>query len=145
MSSRREPGDVALAAALAAACLAAVLAGWLGEPILLGAASLAVILLTLAYAWTGHLRGSVAWSLAGLFALFSGTIALMAALDAPDGELRLWLGLPRPTALLVYAVWPLGALPSLLYAFRFRDTVLRQDKLERFLAEHSRHKKTSPR
>jgi len=145
VSSRRGPDDSALAAALAAACVGAVLAGWLGDPAVLGAASLAVVVFTLAYAWKGHLRGGVLWGLMGIFLLFSGLIALMAALDDPGGELRLWLGLPRPTALLVYAVWPLGALPSLLYAFRFRDAVLRQDKLERFLAEHSRNKNASPR
>lgn len=145
MSSRSGSGDAKLAWILVLACLATVVAGWLGEPILLGAASLAVIVLTLAFAWKGALKGVVAWSLAGVFVLFSGLIALMAVLDDPAGELRLWLGLPRPTALLVYVVWPLGALPSLLYAFRFRDTVLREDKLERFLSEHSRHERPSPR
>jgi hypothetical protein len=49
--------------------------------------------------------------------------------------------LTAPTALLVYGVWPLGILPSLLYAFRFRQAVLPEDRLERFLAEHSRRRK----
>ena len=137
--------DSTVAPVLALCCVAAIAAGWLGNPYLLGCASLAVIVLTLAYGWAGAVRGLVAWSLAAIFVLFSGLIAWMAALDDPTGDLRLWFGLPRPTALLVYVLWPLGALPSLLYAFRFRSTVLREDKLERFLAEHSRHRKTSPR
>ena len=130
-----------LSLSLALACIAAVVAGWLGDPFLLGAASLAAILLTLAFGWKANLSGAVRWSLIGVFVLFTGVIAWMAALDDPAGELVLWLGFPPATALLIYAVWPLGVLPSLLYALRFRDTVLPLDKLERFLAEHSRHEK----
>jgi hypothetical protein len=138
MSSPR--GRNGLARALALSCLAVLAAGWLVGPALLGTATLAAITLTLAYGWSGHLRGGVLWSLIGIFVLFSALIAAMAVLDDPAGEPLLWFGLPRPTALLVYAVWPLGVLPSLLYALRFRDTVLPGDKLERFLAEHSRHR-----
>jgi hypothetical protein len=141
VSSPRAQDGPALALSLALACAAAGIAGWAGAPVWLGTASLAVIVLALAFGWKPGLSGGVIWSLTGIFVLFSGLIAVMIFLDDPAGPPRLWLGLPAPTALLVYGVWPLGVLPSLLYAFRFRDTVLAEDRLERFLAAHSRHKK----
>jgi hydrogenase/urease accessory protein HupE len=107
----------------------------------LGAASLAVIVLALAFGWRRSLSGVILWSLAGIFALFTGLIAAMVLVDDTSGPPTLWLGLPAATALLVYGVWPLGVLPSLLYACRFRDAVLPEDRLERFLAAHSRHNK----
>ncbi len=129
-----------LQAALAIACVACVAAGWIGDPALLGVAAMAAIMLTLAHAWAGASRGPVLWSLVGLFVLFSGLLVWMAALDDPASELELWLGLPPATAVLVYAVWPLGVLPSLLYALRFHDTVLEESKLQRFLAKHSQRR-----
>lgn len=140
MRSTFSSNDAVLAWVLTGACAAAVSAGWAGAPIFQAASTLAVIVLVLAFGWKGRVQGVVRWSLVGIFLLFTGLIAAMAVLADSAGDAQLWLGLPRPTALLVYAVWPLGALPSLLFAFRFRDTVLPPDKLARFLAEHSRHK-----
>ena len=141
MTAPRAQEGPTLALALALACVAAALAGWAGKPALLGAATLAVITLSLAFGWKRGMSAGVLWSLAGIFVLFSVLIGAMAALDDPAGEPRLWLGLPAPTALLVYGIWPLGILPSLLYALLFRNTVLPEDRLARFLATHSRHKK----
>jgi hypothetical protein len=107
---------------------------------LLGPATLAVIMLTLAFGWKGNLAGGVLWGLIGIFALFSSLIVAMALLEDPGGPLRLWLGLPPPSAILIYAVWPLGVLPSLLYASYFRTTVLPEERLQRFLALYSRNR-----
>ena len=117
------------------------MAGVWGEPAALGVAVLAVTMLILSLGWRSASSRAVTWALAGIFVLFNGLILSITALEAPEGPPRLWLGLPAPTALLVYGVWPLGILPSLLYAFRFRDSVLPEDRLERFLAEHSRRRK----
>ena len=140
MSRTPSKDSPALALSLTSACAVTAAAGWLAEPALLGPATLAVIVLMLAFGWKGSLSGGVLWGLVGIFALFSGLILAMVALEDPAGPPRLWLGLPAPSALLIYAVWPLGVLPSLLYAFYFR-TVLPEDRLERFLSAHSKNRK----
>ena len=106
----------------------------------MGLATLAVVMLTLRVGW----QTASPWvgrSLAAIYLVFAAVVSAIILLDAPGGPLRLWLGLPAPTGLLVYGIWPLGILPSLLFAFRFHDTVLPHDRLERFLAEHSRRRK----
>ncbi|MCB1020477.1 MAG: hypothetical protein H6509_14480 [Bryobacterales bacterium] len=138
-------GHGGLALGLTAACLATGAAGATGNAALLGIASMAVIVLTLAFGWRSNLSGSILWSLAGIYALFSALIAAVVWLENPTSPPQLWLGLPRSTAVLVYGIWPLQMLPCLLFALRFRDAVLPPDKLERFLAEHSRHRKTTAR
>ncbi|MEZ5393367.1 MAG: hypothetical protein R2724_10955 [Bryobacterales bacterium] len=125
--------------------MAAGAAGVTGNAVFLGVASIAVIVLTLAFGWRSNLSGSILWSLAGIYALFSALIVAIVWLENPAGPPQLWLGLPRSTAVLVYGIWPLQTLPCLLFAIRFQDAVLPAAKLERFLAEHSRHRKTTAR
>ena len=139
MTPTQRPPRRAPVGSLTVACLATALAGAWGEPTALGIAVLAVIMLILSLGWRGS-RGA-AWALAGIFAVFAALFLAIVAFDDPDGPPRLLLGLPASTAVLVYGVWPLGVLPSLLYAYRFRDSVLPEDRLERFLAEHSRRLK----
>lgn len=114
--------------------------GWAGAPVPLGISLLAALALALAIGWRGALRRGVVLSIAGIFVVFAALMTAIALLEDPLGEPRLWLGLPASTAVLVYGVWPLGVLPSLLYAARFRGLVLPEEKLRRFLAQHSRHR-----
>lgn len=75
----------------------------------------------------------------GFLTLFLGLdLALMIGIDRtfdPAGELHLLGGLPVPTALLIYGIWPLGILTGALYFLVFRKSVLPDSKLEKFLRE----------
>lgn len=59
-------------------------------------------------------------------------------LHDPSGEPIIVLGYPVGTALLIYGIWPLGMVPSLLYAAIFDRWILPPDRLERFLDEFGR-------
>ena len=74
----------------------------------------------------------------GLSLFFTLYLALMIGIDRtfdPAGRLELFGGLPLPTALLIYGIWPLGILTGLLYFLVFRKAVLTDSKLEKFLRE----------
>ncbi len=94
------------------------------------------LLVTVGFAGLRSPRRVVVWA-AGLFLLFASLVLVIFALDAPGEPLELWLGLPRATAVLVYGIWPLGALPGLLYAIEFSREVLPEEKLRAFLADAS--------
>ena len=132
------------AAAAGGLGLASIGFGWAGMTLALAFCSIGSLLACLALGWKGSLaagaerRRSVAAWLAAVYAVQAGLVAAMILLDDPAGPPRMWLGLPAPTALLVYALWPLGVMPALLFAARFRDTVLPEDRLRRFLDAHGR-------
>lgn len=75
-----------------------------------------------------------------LILLSAGYTLLLVAMvwaDRAGGSPWLVLGFPAATALLVYGIWPMPLIAGLLYALVFRSSVLPEDKLQKFLAEHS--------
>lgn len=57
-------------------------------------------------------------------------LTLFALYDPTTPEPRLLLGLPAATAILVYFIWPLGAVAGLLYALQFERATLSKARLE---------------
>ena len=98
--------------------------------LLFGIAACALLVLGLALGF-GSFRGTLLVLLVGYILLLGGMAWLS---ETP----RLVLGFPAPTALLVYGVWPLPPIAGLLYALVFRSSVLPEEKLQKFLAEHGR-------
>jgi len=72
-----------------------------------------------------------------MLALYGALLAGIAWLDDPQ-RLRLLLGLPAGTALLVYGVWPIGLVWGVLYGVLFPRDVLPRERLERFLKTYGR-------
>jgi hypothetical protein len=76
--------------------------------------------------------------LAGLALFFVLYLALMIGINVtfdPTGGLDLLGGLPVPTALLIYGIWPLGIVTGVLYFLVFRKSILSDSKLEKFLRD----------
>jgi hypothetical protein len=119
-------------AAIFAVALAALalfpLHAWLG----FGIAACALLVLGLALGFT-RLHPA-------LLILFAAYVGLLAGMVWFAESSRLILGLPAATALLVYGIWPMPLLAALLYGLLFRSSVLPDDKLEKFLAEHGRRR-----
>jgi hypothetical protein len=83
-------------------------------------------------------RNSILATLTGVFLLYTGFLLGIAWTHRPDQAVTLFLGVPVPTAFLIYGIWPCGAILGLLYALEFRRSVLPEDKLKQFLAEFGR-------
>lgn len=83
-------------------------------------------------------RKGVLATLTFAFLFYTGCLLGIALTYRPGAELALFLGLPVPTAFLIYGIWPFGAVLGLLYALVFPSSVLPQDKLDQFLAEFGR-------
>ena len=130
-----------LVAAMFGAGLLGLLLLLFNQRALFGLTVCAVLLLGLALGYSsGHLTRPIRLTLLALFAADTALLTGM-VLSPTSGPLpRLVFGFPAPTALLVYGIWPLPLLAGLLYALVFRSNVLPEDKLERFLAEHSRRR-----
>ena len=76
--------------------------------------------------------------------LFLACVLLLGGIvfvDRPNEGLHLWLGFPRGTALLVYGIWLVPALSSLIYGWFFPVSVLPEDRLQKFLADHCQKEK----
>jgi len=131
--SDRVVGAVFLAAL---ACLIAFFFDFWG---LFGLAACGLLVLGLALGYGGA-RNSLAirLSLAALFAAYALLLAGLIWVDRAGGGPRLVMGFPLGTALLVYGIWPLPLVAGLLYALLFRSSVLPEEKLQKFLAEHGR-------
>jgi len=74
----------------------------------------------------------------GLGIFFALYLALMIGINRtfdPAGGLDLLGGLPLPTALLIYGIWPLGIVTGVLYFLVFRKSILSKPKLEKFLRD----------
>ncbi len=125
MSDRLTGGILVCAAA---ALVLARLNLWFG----FGLAACALLVLSLALGF-GGLRPA----LVVVFVLYVVLLSGMAWLGHTS---RLVLGLPAATALLVYGIWPMPLLAALYYALQFRSSILPDEKLERFLAEHGRRR-----
>lgn len=112
---------------------------WSDLPLAFGVLSWAVLCLAIAIGFGDAVRRPrVALSITGIFLLFSGLVAAVFWYDAPADEPRLWLGLPAATAILVYAIWPLGVLAGLLYVVEFERSVLPAERLRRFRERYGR-------
>jgi len=72
--------------------------------------------------------------------LLSGYVVLLVTMARLADSPALVLGLPVSTALLVYGIWPMPLAAALYYALVFRSSVLPDDRLEKFLAEHRRRR-----
>lgn len=101
---------------------------WLG----FGMAACALLVLGLVLGF-GRLR-------LALVLVFVAYVVLLTGMARLAGSSRLILGLPAATALLVYGIWPMPLLAALLYGVVFRSSVLPDDKLRKFLAEHGRRR-----
>lgn len=83
-------------------------------------------------------RTSILSTLSGMFLLYSGFLIGISWTFEPGAPPPLFLGLPVPTAFLVYGIWPFGVILGLLYALEFQRSVLPEDRLQQFLAEFGR-------
>lgn len=131
-----------IAAAIGLAALLALGLALAGQARAFGVAAVAVVMLPLAFGWSAKGRpGAVQLRLAACAALYAVLILATFALDQPDDpEPALFWGFPPATAVFVYLIWPLGALPALLYGLRFRRDVLREDDLTQFLQRYSKRR-----
>ena len=121
-----------IVAAVLAAALAALLRFPVNDWLSFGIAVCALLVLGLALGF-GRVRPS-------LLLLFGAYVALLAAMARLADSPRLILGLPAGTALLVYGIWPMPLVAGLLYGLWFRSSVLPEDRLQKFLAEHGRRR-----
>jgi hypothetical protein len=69
--------------------------------------------------------------LAAYAAVWAWLVASYLGYAAAPGETAIWLGFPAPTAILLFAFWPLPAVFAYLYLRHF-DWVLDEARLERF-------------
>ncbi len=83
-------------------------------------------------------RKPVLYTLAGVFLIYSLLFAAIVWTYQSEGDPILLLGFPLSTALLVYGIWPVGFIPGILYLLIFETSVLRREKLQKFIAEFGR-------
>jgi hypothetical protein len=117
--------------------------GLLGLEPAFGAAAIGVILLPLWFGWrgAGGARG-VRLGLAACGLLYVGLLWTIFVLNPPQGAPlpSLWGGYPPATAVFVYLLWPLGGLPAVLYALRFKKDALDDKELADFLSRYSKRR-----
>lgn len=80
-------------------------------------------------------------TLAAYLALMVGLLSAIFHLHPMSDVTDLWLGLPPATAVLVYLFWPLQGIVGTLHIMEFSRTVMPEDRLNRFLAQHSKNRK----
>jgi len=131
-----------LAIVLAATGLLTVAAGALNVLPTMAAGLASLLTLSVAIGWGAALGNRpVALWLGACLLIYAALILGMIALDDPTtAEPVLWGGFPRATALLVYGLWPLGTLPTVLYGLRFKRDILPEERLQSFLQRYSRHR-----
>jgi len=133
-----------LLATAALLCVVCLVCAFLNLWLLFGATAWLLITVELAFGLGRASRNRIIIS--GLTLIFLGYTALLLAmywLHDAAGEPIMILGFPVGAALLVYGIWPLGILPSLLYAIIFDRWILPPDRLERFLDEFGRGRRDS--
>ncbi len=107
--------------------------------LLFGFVSLALLVSALAVGFGRQgRRKPVLYTLAGMFFIYSALLAAIVWTYQSEGEPTLLLGFPVSTALLVYGIWPVGLIPGILYLLIFETSVLRREKLQKFMAEFGR-------
>jgi hypothetical protein len=131
-----------VAISLALLSLLTLVLGLLGMAEAFGVAAVGVILLPIWFGWRSRSNPSRVRSLlAACAALYAVLILLIFQLDRPEAaQPEIWLGYPPSTAVFVYAVWPLGILPALVYGVYFSKQVLSDEDLASFLERHSKHR-----
>jgi hypothetical protein len=131
-----------IAISLALLSLLTLALGLLGMDEAFGVAAIATILLPTWFGWRS--RGKprrVRALLLGCAALYAGLTLLIFAIDRPEAaQPEIWLGYPPSTAIFVYAIWPLGILPAVLYGLLFAKAVLSDEDLAAFQERHSKHR-----
>jgi len=126
--------------AIFAVTVASLLLYFLNAWLAFGLAACALLTLGLGLGFGGGRRITRA-----LLALFAGYSVLLGGMVWLAETPALVLGFPAPTALLVYGIWPMPLLMGLLYALVFHSSVLPEEKLKKFLAEHgSRRSRREP-
>jgi len=122
------------------AAVAALLLSLANQWLLFGVLVWLILLLGVAvgYGPLGR-RNTILATLTGVFLLYTGFLLGIAWTFRPDQELRLFWGVPVPTAFLIYGVWPFGAILGILYALEFHRSVLPEEKLQQFLNEFGRN------
>ena len=125
--------------AVALSCVLCILFGFLNRWMCFGLTTSLLVALALALG-VGRACGQrpVLVTLALILLAYCGLLCSMAWVHEPAGEPNLVLGFPPGTALLIYGIWPLGMLPSVLYPIAFDRWILPADRLDRFLAEFGR-------
>ena len=109
---------------------------------LFGIVSFALLVLCLTLGF-GYGRGTRQIRTFLVFLFLAGVLLLggIVLVDRPEENLHLWLGFPRGTALLVYGIWLVPALSSVVYGWFFPSSVLPEDRLRKFLADHCQKEK----
>lgn len=127
---------------LASLSVLTLVLGLLGMSEAFGVAAMAVLLTPVWFGWRAAGQARRARRLlAGCATLYAGLVLLVFVLDDPTAaEPVIWFGYPRATAVFVYAIWPLGVLPALIYALLFPKTVLSDTDLTEFMKRFSKHR-----
>ena len=122
-----------------AASTAAIVLALTNHWLLFGIAVCALMVLGLAVGFGAQLiHKPIPLLIVGLFVVYVVLLAAIASRDNPQGPLELILGFPVATAVLVYGIWPVGAIIGITYAITFDRTVLPPDRLEEFLCRFGR-------
>ncbi len=137
---RRDRTAERLAVAWCCAALIALLLALSNHWLWFGVAAWLVLFLAVAIGYGPQCRrpGTVA-ALSAVFLLYIACLLGIVWTYHPEAVPVLFLGLPVPTAFLIYGIWPLGSLLGLLYAVEFRRSVLPEEKLQQFLTEFGRN------
>ncbi|HEX7023261.1 MAG TPA: hypothetical protein VF187_00465 [Gemmatimonadales bacterium] len=132
-------GTCLIAAAYVSAFLPWPPPRWAAMDMVLGTALLLAGLMAVGAARPGRPMGRLLWPIAFTFVALVGCLGLALMLPGAEGPgTRLWAGLPRRAALVIYGV---GLLPALIlplaYALTFREHTLDRNDVERIRAARS--------
>ena len=119
--------------------LAAIALAFLNQWLLFGILTWLMMALAMAIGFgPEYRRGPILAAIIGIFLVYSALLLLLAQLDRPGEELRLILGFPAATAVLVFGIWPVGVMAGLLYGLVFHRSVLPEEKLRAFIRKFGR-------
>ncbi len=119
--------------------LAAIALAFLNQWLLFGILTWLMMALAMAIGFgPEYRRAPILAAIIGIFLAYSALLLLLAQLDNPSGELRLIMGFPVATAVLVFGIWPIGVMAGLLYGLVFHRSVLPEKKLQAFIRKFGR-------
>jgi hypothetical protein len=123
-------------AVIAVCCALAIVLAFLRQWLLFGLSIWLLITMGLALGFGRATRHrSILATLAFILLAYVALLLGMAWLHDPTGAPDLVLGLPIGAALLVYGIWPLSLVPTVLVTVMFDRWVLRVDQVEALVAE----------